>query len=1196
MRTLILTFMLLSFYSFCQEKRLALVIGNSNYKTAPLKNPVKDAILMKQTFESLGFDVLLDTNISTRGDFLKCIRNYQNKRENYTVGFLYYAGHGVQIDGKNYLLATQETYNSKNDVQDFGVPVETILNETIDLAENEVNVIILDACRNNPFEQNWLGASRSLSKGSGLAELSSTGNLIAFSTAAGSTASDGLDKSLNSIYCLSLSKNMQIENLDLDNVFRNVRKEVRELSDGHQMPAYYNQLEGHDFYLRKSSFTDKILMIDSLIDSENYQLALENTTEVLVKSPNNQQALLRKGQISYLINGMDYDGMDIKKAVELYPLEPECYEYLARYHSYIEKNNEAIEAINRAIKLDSLNADYFNWRAIFNEELNKDNEALSDYSKAIELDSKNPQRLTNRGLFYRDYLQEYDNALNDFSYAIKLNPLSINNLYERGVLYKDYLNNNNKAFEDFQQIISMDPNNLDAIVYIGLIYEEQGKIDLAITQYNKGIAREKEDPESAALCYTNRAMLYSQQGNIDDAQKDYSKAIELNPSYSELYSNRGIFYQDIIQDYNNALIDFSLAIELNQNSIDYWYSRGVLYQEYLKDYEKAIEDYNHVLTIDPSNINAINCIGLVYLNQGKKELAIAQYEKGIELEVLSPESAAFCYRNRAEIIKDMGKLEDALNDYSKAIELDPKNPARYTDRGYFYQDYMQEYSKAQNDFSLAIELDRNLTQTWYNRGVFYAEYLKNYQKAIEDFQQVLVIDSSNVDAINYIGTLYEELNLHDKAIAQYDKGIVLEKMAPESAAFCFGNRAAIFAKQGKFDEALNDYSKAITLDANNLARYIARGAFYRDYLLDYNNALIDFSLAIELNPESSDSYLVRGSLYQDYLKNVENALKDFRKVLSIDTSNFDATISLGVIYMNNGELEDALKHFNNALLYGNNSKEKLSEALSYRAYVYAELGEFELAKKDFNESVDADPENAFRYSERGQFYDLYINNLNESLSNYTKAIELDPKNASFLLTRSKVYFKLSNRKSQMKDLERAIKLDPETPDYACEWALYLGVYGELEKAIKEIDNCYYLDTTFSNPLLYKAKILISKGDNESAEHVLNKVIFLSPFDPEPYFLKARLFELQGSIHKATYNYSMALSKLQDGNYYLTDDFGNDLEPSEIHAYIGRYFEKIGETDLMCEQFSKSLELLKNENRYRFKGLKKEMEDKVIQCK
>ena len=106
---LILFIYLISIINAQDEKRLALVIGNSDYQFIDkLKNPVNDAKLMAQIFDSLNFDVLLETNITTKRKFVKAITDFGSKRDSFDVGFIFYAGHGMQVDGKNYLIPTEE--------------------------------------------------------------------------------------------------------------------------------------------------------------------------------------------------------------------------------------------------------------------------------------------------------------------------------------------------------------------------------------------------------------------------------------------------------------------------------------------------------------------------------------------------------------------------------------------------------------------------------------------------------------------------------------------------------------------------------------------------------------------------------------------------------------------------------------------------------------------------------------------------------------------------------------------------------------------------------------------------------------------------------------------------------------------------------------------------------------------------------
>jgi len=233
---------LLALSTYSQEEtRVALVIGNSNYKYLPkLPNPVGDAILIAETLDSLGFEVILDTNITTERKFIRALSEYGTKRDSADVGFIFYAGHGMQIDGKNYLLPTEEEFKNKDEVRQFAVSAESLM-QYLTKRTDQVNVLILDACRNNPLE-----GTRGGNVG-GLAEMQAKGSLIAFSTTAGNVAKDG--EGNHSVYCMSLAKNMLIEGLSLDQVFRNVRKEVMELTG--QGTVNYDQLTGDAFSITK---------------------------------------------------------------------------------------------------------------------------------------------------------------------------------------------------------------------------------------------------------------------------------------------------------------------------------------------------------------------------------------------------------------------------------------------------------------------------------------------------------------------------------------------------------------------------------------------------------------------------------------------------------------------------------------------------------------------------------------------------------------------------------------------------------------------------------------------------------------------------------------------------------------------------------------------------------------------------------
>ena len=299
------------------DKRIALVIGNSNYDLGALKNPVNDAELMKQTLEELDFDIYYGVDLSTKIEMVQLIREFGRARTNYDVAFVYYAGHGIQIGSENFLLPTKEVFESEFDIQDFGVSVQNIIRYLNDVT-NKVNIFVLDACRNNPFESQW-DQTRSINKSSGLAKMAPpTGSLIAFSTEAGTTASDGKGK--NSIYCQSLTTNMMIEGISLDQIFRNVRSDVLKYTNQKQRPVEASQLTGKTYYLIPKSNTDVYREVDSLLLKSRFKEAEKLVDAYLQFEPDDYSLLTKKGHLAVLTGkGDSLAAMYYRKALDLNP-------------------------------------------------------------------------------------------------------------------------------------------------------------------------------------------------------------------------------------------------------------------------------------------------------------------------------------------------------------------------------------------------------------------------------------------------------------------------------------------------------------------------------------------------------------------------------------------------------------------------------------------------------------------------------------------------------------------------------------------------------------------------------------------------------------------------------------------------------------------------------------------------------------
>ena len=226
------------------KSKIALVIGNSEYPNAPLKNPGNDASSFSSELKLLGFEVIHYNNAS-RKVFREAIHEFGEKlNASKGIGLFYYAGHGLQSNGVNYLVPVDAIVEKDYDIQDECIRADVVL-RMMEMNNNPMNIIILDACRNNPYVK----SSRSLTQGLAQPESAPTGSIIAFATAPGKTASDG--DGVNGLYTQELIKAMRKPGLSLEQIFKEVRINVAKLSGDKQVPWENSSLMG-DFFFRKN--------------------------------------------------------------------------------------------------------------------------------------------------------------------------------------------------------------------------------------------------------------------------------------------------------------------------------------------------------------------------------------------------------------------------------------------------------------------------------------------------------------------------------------------------------------------------------------------------------------------------------------------------------------------------------------------------------------------------------------------------------------------------------------------------------------------------------------------------------------------------------------------------------------------------------------------------------------------------------
>ena len=241
--TVIAMSLVLSVPSEAAEKRLALVIGNDGYKLKPLSGPVNDAIDMEKALRKLGFEVIISTEAG-QSEMLRAIGQFGEKLRKADVGLFYYSGHGVQNKGENYLIPTdteKEILQSEVNLRFKAVPA-AIVTDTMNEAGNRLNIVILDACRSNPYSKSFKSMRKGLAKMDG-----TSGMFIAYAAEADKEAEAAGSNSRNSIYTAHLLKHIGVPGLPMERMFKEVRKGVLKDTGNEQRPCEYGSITD-DFY------------------------------------------------------------------------------------------------------------------------------------------------------------------------------------------------------------------------------------------------------------------------------------------------------------------------------------------------------------------------------------------------------------------------------------------------------------------------------------------------------------------------------------------------------------------------------------------------------------------------------------------------------------------------------------------------------------------------------------------------------------------------------------------------------------------------------------------------------------------------------------------------------------------------------------------------------------------------------------
>ena len=356
------------------NKRQAFVIGNSEYQYAGrLRNPVNDARAIGSTLQQLGFEVTTLTNASQR-QMERSIKQFGRQlRDSKGVGLFYYAGHGMQFDGENYLLPTDIDPSTEEDVRYDAVPVGKLLAQ-MRAADNKMNVVILDACRNNPFSRSF----RTFNPG--LAQVNAAaGTFISFATAPGQIAADG--EGSNGLFTSKLLEHLRTPGLKIEEVFKRTTADVYRASNKRQAPWVQYSVIG-DFYFSPGEAVESSAVVKSNQQAPQKQLKQEPAS-VLSGEAARRKLLETKECVR-----CDLRGANLKSANLEYADLRAAYLYGADLRGASLEGADLTDANLRGAKIDLtdflnvMSAKFCNTTMLYGEIENRDCEQLTQEGKS----------------------------------------------------------------------------------------------------------------------------------------------------------------------------------------------------------------------------------------------------------------------------------------------------------------------------------------------------------------------------------------------------------------------------------------------------------------------------------------------------------------------------------------------------------------------------------------------------------------------------------------------------------------------------------------------------------------------------------------------------------------------------------------------------------------------------------------------
>ncbi|KAM8780252.1 tetratricopeptide repeat protein 6 [Rhynchonycteris naso] len=814
-------------------------------------------------------------------------------------------------------------------------------------------------------------------------------------------------------------------------------------------------------------------------ENENWNSAIQDFTALLNIEPQNSQARTYRGRAYFKRCFYKQASEDFSVAIHLDPNN-----WLALYYrACLFRKNDPFRALQDYSVSALINDGYENFgcflhRGIVYVDLKLWLLAICDFQTVISLERTVTSAYINIGLIHLLHLDNYTEATWYFSEALKLDPSSIQSYICRAETYYK-VHKLKKSVRELSRAIHLQPDGIQLYIIRGQYLLKMKCYDLAkftiyqVAEMNKG---------AIELSPIQQALIYSFCENHDKAIQILDE-MALNRPEVAMYALLAKAHmkakrnKEAVRKFKKALDVFSYSDKgpnALEASVDCLYNLGLCYMDE-GNLQMAFDSFTRAVKTNPDFADGFYQRGLCKAKL-HKDSSILDFNRAITLEPKHYEA----YLSRVAFYGLKGRYCKAILNCNEAIKIYPQSVRAYIYRGVLKY-YNKTYKLAITDLTIAINMDKSSFIAFYNRALCYNK-ISELQMALTDYGIVLLLDAGETVTLNTFinrGLIYLELGQHSYALEDFKQAAVMSKT---NVSLCQAT-AMCYHRNKEFEEAVDFFTQALTINPCFVDAYIGRGNSYMEYGHDEGNkqAQKDFLRALHFNPTYTKARISLGYNLQAQEK-FQKAWTHFTIAIEVDPKSYLAYEGRAVVCLQMGNNFAAIQDINNAIKINTTA-----EFLTNRGVIHEFMGQQQNAMKDYQTAISLNPTYSLAYFNAGNIY-LHHRQFSQASDYFSKALKFNPENQCATMNRA-----ITN--TMLKRYEEA------EADFA-----------------SVIENCPCWAVVYFN----RAQFYCCLKQYELAEEDLSKALSLKLNNALVYNLRAEVRSKIGVIKEAMSDYKHAL--------------------------------------------------------------------------